>query len=234
MAFVPKLTGDGREATGGLSGSGTDFHSRAIQAGLSTQIIITAEDANGDAQPIGAIQTLEPTEDRMLVRISEVGTDGVIQIVPQTATTIVLAVTRLVFDYQRLPAAFQRGFRHIHAARVPFDVVVYDYNPYQELSRAKEGDGDSGDIPSELLTTTYYNCWLQNYLYTYDQSNYLISESASIWAEGVATGPETKANLGVAEHREVGFSARTSVSPMSAAYAPIKKERSPLTTAKKQ
>jgi hypothetical protein len=168
-----------REATGNLNQQ-SPFHDKKIKAALSTQIIVKVLGYDGRFYPVGAIQSLTPTETRGLARISEIGTDGVIQIVPNTAPTFELAVTRMVFDYQRLPAAFQRGFRHIHSARLPFDIEITDYNPYRELSfGAAEGD------ISNAVVTRYVNCWLQNYTYTYSMDNYLITENASIWAETV-------------------------------------------------
>lgn len=222
MPINPQF-GTGREVTGNYAGSGSGYHSRVIQAGLSTQIVVSARDANGEKYPIGAIQTLTPTETRPLGRISEVGTDGVIQITPTAATTVDLAIVRLVFDYQRLPAAFQRGFRHIHSARLPFDIDVRDYNPYQELANI---NGGSDTAATDWLETTYINCWLQNYTYTYDQGNYIITENATVWAEGVYTklgtgDSTTKANTGEAETLETTFSSEGAVSPMSSLSANV-------------
>lgn len=176
----------GRTATGNLDNI-SQFHKTGLQAGLSTQIKIYVQNmdengnATGDKYVVGAIQSLAPTETRNLMRITEVGTDGVLEIVPQSATTVEIAVTRLVFDYQRLPAAFQRGFRHIHAARLPFDIVIEDYNAYREYGAPPVG----GKSNSNFISTVYKNCWLQNYSFTYQTENYLISETASIWAETV-------------------------------------------------
>jgi len=163
------------------------LHDKRIQAALSTQIIIEAQDNNGQFRAIGAIQSLAPTESRTLTRIGEVGTDAVIEITPTSFTTITLEVTRMVFDYQRLPAAFQRGFRHIHSQRIPFDVQVTDYNPYQEIA------GAAGGIPNAVVTR-YVNCWLERYATTYTQDNYTITETATLQAEHVfdfSTGSES-------------------------------------------
>jgi len=215
--------GKGRNASN-VQGDGSKWHAKDIQAALSTQIVVQAADAKGQMHTVGAIQTLAPTETRPLVRISEVGTDGVLEIVPNAAFTIELAVTRLVFDYRRLPAAFARGFRHIHAQRLPFDIVVLDYNPYVENFNSFSETGETtanNSVPSPItpnfdassgnqgavdvnaddpltgltatsqanegavIRTRYVNCWLTSYSYTYDQSNYLITENATIWAETV-------------------------------------------------
>ena len=171
-----------REETGQLgetpSGITSPLHDKKLQVGLSTQIIIEAQDLNGQFRAIGAIQNLSPTETRPLQRIGEVGTDAVIQITPTSFTSVSLEVTRIVFDYQRLPAAFQRGFRHIHAQRIPFDIQIIDYNPYQEVANA------TGGFPN-AITTRYVNCWLASYSATYTVDNYMISETATIEAEHV-------------------------------------------------
>ena len=172
-----------REQTGQLgetpSGITSPLHDKKLQAGLSTQIIIEAQDVNGQFRAIGAIQSLQPTETRNLTRIGEIGTDAVIEIVPTTFVNIEIQVTRIVFDYQRLPAAFQRGFRHIHAQRTPFDIQVRDYNPYWEINL------QPGQSTNAVLTTRYVNCWLSSYASPYQAENYLITETATIWAEHV-------------------------------------------------
>lgn len=178
MPITPEADRNITGAAGQTSPVVSPFHDKKLQVALSTQIIIEAQDANGVFRAVGAIQSLAPTETRPLLRIGEVGTDATIQITPNALPTIELAVTRIVFDYQRLPAAFGRGFRHIHSQRIPFDISVTDYNPYQEVASAQ------GGIPNAVITR-YVNCWMQNYSTTWTQDNYVISETATIWAETV-------------------------------------------------
>lgn len=173
-----------RIPTGGFdNGVTSSLHQVGLQTALSTQIKIMATGEDGTARVIGAIQSLAPTETRPLLRVSEVGTDAVVEIIPQAATTIELAVTRIIFDFQRLPASFQRGFRHINSARLPFDIVVEDYNAYREMQNADPIN--AGVSEATPVTTVYKNCWIQNYSFTYTQDNYMISETATIWAEHV-------------------------------------------------
>jgi len=169
-------------AQGSTSQVVSPLHDKKIQAALSTQIIIEAQDLNGNFRAVGAIQTLTPSETRTLTRVGEIGTDAVIQLVPTTFTTITLEVRRMIFDYQRLPAAFQRGFRHIHAQRMPFDIQVIDYNPYQEVANA------AGGIPNAIVTR-YVNCWIERYSTEWTQDNYLIAETATIQCEAVYDFP---------------------------------------------
>jgi len=174
-----------RNITGNVTNS--PFHDKKLQVALSTQIIIEAQHLDGQYRAIGAIQSLAPTESRQLQRIGEVGTDATIQIVPNAIPTIELAVTRIVFDYQRLPAAFGRGFRHIHAQRVPFDIQVIDYNAYRETTLDPGGGENVASAAPrvDVITTRYVNCWITNYSTTWTQDNYIISETATIWAETV-------------------------------------------------
>ncbi len=174
-----------RNVTGAIGSTSpviSPLHDKRLQVGLSTQIIVEAQDVEGSFRAIGAIQNLTPTETRPLQRIGEVGTDAVIQITPTSFTTITLEVTRIVFDYQRLPAAFQRGFRHIHSQRIPFDIQITDYNPYQEVANA------AGGIPNAIVTR-YVNCWIARYSSPYTAENYIITETATIEAEHVFDFP---------------------------------------------
>jgi len=216
-----------REQTGQLgetpSGINSPLHDKKLQAGLSTQIIIEAQDLNGQFRAIGAIQNLAPTESRSLIRIGEVGTDACIEIVPQSMVNIQLSVTRIVFDYQRLPAAFQRGFRHIHSQRVPFDIQVRDYNPYWEINL------EPGQSTNAVLTTRYVNCWITEYSSPYASDNYLITETAMIWAEHVfdlpvggqiAIGGDDPVERSHNDSRQANTMAEAFITPPSAGQFP--------------
>ena len=140
-------------------------------SGLSTQIIIRVGN-----QPVGALQSLQVSQARPLARVKEIGTDGVIEIVPQGATTFELSVSRIVFDQLRLPEAFSRGFRFINAQRLPFDIDVYDITSVNTLGSDPTGAKDT-------VIMTYKNCWFSSYSTPYASENYLITENATIWAE---------------------------------------------------
>ena len=140
--------------------------------GLSTQIIIKVNNI-----AVGALQTLTVTQDRPLLRINEIGTDGNIEIVPNGSTQFTLAATRIVFDQLRLPEAFSRSFRFINAQRVPFDIEIYDINDADAQNAAV--DANSGGI----IVMKYINCWFQRYETPYNAENYIITETASIFAE---------------------------------------------------
>ena len=156
--------------------------------GLSTQIIIKVNQV-----AVGALQNLGVTQTRPLQRINEIGTDGNIEIVPSGSTTYDLAATRIVFDQLRLPEAFSRTFRFIGAQRIPFDIEIFDIG-----EAASDLDVGAADSTSDgVVVMKYVNCWFQNYATPYTADNYIISETATIWAETalVSSGANPPPNL---------------------------------------
>lgn len=157
-----------------------------IHTGLSTQIIIKVND-----EPVGAIQQLSETQTRGIKRITEVGVDGVIEMVPQSATEVNLQATRVAFDGLSLPEAFSRGFKNIQSQRIPFDIVVIDQ---------QTGTG------SNAVVTTYHDCWFSSVGTTYSSSDYIISQTATIQATKVFThrgGEAVVKSQGIGGSRQV-------------------------------
>ena len=144
----------------------------STNTGLSTQIVIRV---NNEA--VGALQRLQVSQNRNLQRIGEIGTDGVIEIVPDKFTTYELTVDRVVFDQLRLPESLSRGFRFISAQRVPFDIDVFD------ISNVNPPAGPQSSSSGGVVVHTYKNCWFTRYDTPYAADNYVITESATIWAE---------------------------------------------------
>jgi hypothetical protein len=151
--------------------------SAATNTGLSTQIVIKV-----DGQSVGAVQTLTSNQNRPLRRIQEVGTDGVIEIVPNNATNVDLNINRIVFDRKRLPEAFSRGFLNIHAQRIPFDIFVFDFSSVEPDTLDATFDITTND---NVVTTIYENCWFNTLTTTYNATDYIITETATCWAEFV-------------------------------------------------
>lgn len=129
--------------------------------GLSTQIIIKVKGV-----AVGALQKLSVSQGRNLYRVNEIGTDGCVEIVPKESTTFDLSADRIVFDNLRLPEAFSRSFRFINAQRIPFDIEIYDTS-----------------VAGTPVVMKYVNCWFTKYDTPYTSENYIITETAQIWAE---------------------------------------------------
>lgn len=167
--------------------------SGATNTGLSTQIIVKV-----DGQSIGAIQSLQTTESRQIKPIPEVGTDGFIEKVPQSATNVTLSVTRIVFDRKTVTEAFQRGFLHIASQRIPFDIFIYDYS---NVDPANLDDDFDVANQQDVITTIYENCWFNNKSTTYSSGDYVITQQANLDAEFVHSfvngDPRANASAGV-------------------------------------
>lgn len=156
------------------------------KSSLSTQIIIMVEN-----EPVGAIQSFQETQSRSNKPITEVGTDGVIELVPQGATKVSLQIQRMYFDGLSLPESFSRGFRNIHSQRIPFDIVVID-----------QFTGTGNDA----IITTYHNCWFNNLSITYSASDYTIAQSAGVDCEYISTirgGEAVALSQGVGGGRQI-------------------------------
>lgn len=150
---------------------------------LSTQILITVNN-----EPVGAIQSFQETQNRPSRRITEVGTDGTIEITPQSAATVTLNVNRVAFDGLSIAEAFSRGFVNIKSQRIAFDIVVINHHT---------GTGD------DAVITTYHNCWFTNMGKTYSATDYVVIQTATIEVEDVRT---TRANGPVVESQGAGGS----------------------------
>jgi hypothetical protein len=139
--------------------------SGAISTGLSTQIVIKV-----DNKPVGAIQEISAPQRRSLQRVSEVGLDGILEIVPNKPTEYTISVRRIVFDKKRITEAFGRGFINIKAQLVPFDIDIID--------RSGGGDG---------VVSTLKRCWFTDYTPKWTAGDFIISEDAVLWCEDVGT-----------------------------------------------
>lgn len=153
---------------------------------LSTQILILVNN-----EPVGAVQSFAETQTRSIKKINEVGTDGIIEAVPERSTEISLRVDRIVFDGLSITQAFSRGFRNIQAQRIPFDIVVID-----------QYTGTDNDA----VITTYQNCWFGSISKTYSAEGFVITENADITVESIRTirgGEAVTLSQGVGGGRQV-------------------------------
>lgn len=141
--------------------------SNKTSTALSTNIIIKV-----GPNTVGAIQTLSIDEKRSLKMIDEVGTDGHIDSAPTKSTDITGSCDRIRFDRMRVAEAFSRGFVHVHAQRIPFDIIIIDnWN----------GDGNNA------LFTTIKNVWISGISYSYGADNFIITDKMTWEAETIYT-----------------------------------------------
>jgi len=149
-----------------------------MSTGMSTQALITF---GATQRAIGAIQSLTVNQTRNIQGIPEVGTDGFIEKVPNSATEISLSVSRIVFDQLSMPLAFGRAFYNIHAQRAPFDITILD----KTKSPASNAQGQRSDVG--VISHIYRNCWFKSLSTPYSAQDYIITQQAEISVEFVMT-----------------------------------------------
>ncbi len=138
------------------------------RTGLSTQVLIYVNN-----EPVGAIQSFQITQNRPTKSVQEVGTDGIIEIVPSGATTYAISVNRVVFDGLSLPEAMSRSWVNIASQRIPFDIVIFDRF--------------LGSEDQEVVVTTLHNCWFKSIGKQFQASDYVIAENASLECEFISS-----------------------------------------------
>ncbi len=133
---------------------------------LSTNINILV---NGIS--VAAVKSLQISEDRTIKQIDEVGTDGHIDSAPSKSTDISGSCTRTRFDRQRIAEAFLRGFVHVSAQRIPFDIEIQD--------------NFAGSDDASVVITTIRNVWISGIDVTYDSGEFIITESMKWQGESI-------------------------------------------------
>jgi hypothetical protein len=119
---------------------------------------------------VGAVQQMTISEDRRVVTVDEVGTDGHIDSVPNASTNITGTIKRIRFDRMRITEALGCGYLHIASQRIPFDIDIYDnWN----------GDG------SNAIVSTVSNVWFTRIDYQYQASDWLITDDVNWVAETI-------------------------------------------------
>ena len=139
---------------------------------ISTNILITVRDPNapGGYVPVGAVQSMAISEKRSIKMIDEVGTDGHIDSVPNMSTNITGTCQRVRFDKLRVAEAFDRSFMHVDAQVYPFDIIIYD--------KQKQAVGSQ-------VATVIKNVWISGIDYTYQVSDWVITDSMTWEAEAI-------------------------------------------------
>lgn len=150
---------------------------------LSTNIVIAVA-----GTPVGAVKSLRIQESRDIQQWSEVGTDGVIDSAPGSSAKYSGSCTRIRFDGKRIAEAFGRGFLHVGAQRVPFDIEIYDFIRGDE---------------NQIVITTIENVWIESISYAYDSENFLISDEMNWKAETINSVMNQTTDTAISDIRSV-------------------------------
>lgn len=146
---------------------GTPSGGNKTSTAISTNIVITV-----GPNPVGSVQTLTVDEAREIRMVDEVGTDGHIDSVPIRSTNITGTCDRIRFDRMRIAEAFSRSFVHVSAQRFPFDIVIID-------------NWNGSD--NNALITTIKNVWIRGISYTYNATDWIITDRMQWEAETIYT-----------------------------------------------
>lgn len=160
-----------------------------MKAGLSTHILIAVDVGAGIQLAVGAIQSVTINESRNINRLGEIGTQGFVENVPMSNTSIDLNVTRVVFDAYNITRALGRGYKSIGSQRIPFNVYVIDRTHSTRIGISDLGsDFSPGGFIRPPITQIYHNCWFTSKTSTYNSNTYAIIEQAQLacqWHEDV-------------------------------------------------
>jgi hypothetical protein len=152
---------------------------------ISTNIIILVNNT-----PVGAVQSLAITERRQIKMIDEVGTDGHVDSVPNQSTNVTGTCQRIRFDRLRITEAFSRGFVHAKSQQYPFDIVILD--------KQKRDQGSQ-------ISTIIKNVWIGELSYTYQVSDWVITDSMNWEAEDIFSILNNGSNVPVSVGGELGI-----------------------------
>lgn len=143
--------------------------------------------SNGDK--VGFIQSCSPSESRNIVKVQELGTEGVVQAVPGNTTGGQLSVSRLALYNASIfralgltptgkygdgsavdDATYKVGggknpFKTLKDQRVPLEIKIKIKKPGDQLGYTEEA---------------YVDCWLASYSKTIASSTITVTESATI------------------------------------------------------
>lgn len=130
---------------------------------LSTHIIIMVNNV-----PVGAIQSMSVSEKRRVTMINEVGADGSVDSSPTSSSTFSGSCQRIRFDGLRIANSFSRSFVHVQSQIYPFDIVILDKQ--------------KADTKNQI-STVIKNVWITGIDYTYQASDWIITDTMSWEAE---------------------------------------------------
>lgn len=156
------------------------------RTGLSTLIVVKVGD-----NAVGAIKSLNLSQARRVTMIDEVGTDGHIDSAPSQSTNITGSCSRTRFDGLGILPAFSRGYIHVHAQRLPFNIDIIDLM--------------AGSDPASQLVTTIVNVWVTQLDVTYRSDDFIIVDDMRWEAETIRStlGANSNAVPGAAGSRNL-------------------------------
>jgi hypothetical protein len=140
-----------------------------ITSSLTTQIRVKVDNIT-----IGAIQSIDISQNRNMKVIEECGTEGIVEIHPAGATQVGVKIARLVFDDLSITESLGRGFINIQAQRIPFNIQIMDF-------------GNAGKNSTNVIVHTLHNCWVKSSSTPFNLNSFTIIQTADIVCEKITS-----------------------------------------------
>lgn len=147
--------------------------------------------ANG--MKVGFIQSASPSESRNIVKVQELGTEGVVQAVPGNTNGGQLSISRLalynsnIFSALGLTSTGQHNgnpIKTLKEQRVPIEIKMKTRKPIDYA-------GTDG-----WYEEAYVDCWLASYSKTVASSTITITEQATVQYSDIHISPITTSAMG--------------------------------------
>lgn len=159
-----------------------------IDVGGNLAVTSTNIEVFANSMKVGFVQSLTPSESRNIIKVQELGTEGVVQSVPSNTNGGQLSITRFaVYNANLLNAIgatrdgnFTQKFDSV--TQLTNEATTYS-NPFKTLKDQRvplefkvETKSPSGDS----FVERYIDCWLSSYSKTIAATTITVTESATI------------------------------------------------------
>ena len=164
--------------------------------GGSLPITSTNIDVFANGARVGFVQTLNPSESRDIIKVMELGSEGIIQSVPSNTKGGQIGITRFALYNSNLYNALgltQTGQFVSTADQISGSASSYDStyntlgNPFKTLKDQRvplefkvKTRMPTGALNNNYYVETYTDCWLQTYSKTIAAATITITEQAQV------------------------------------------------------
>lgn len=148
--------------------------------GGSLPVTTTNIDVYANGLRVGFVQSFSPSESRNIIKVQELGTEGVVQSVPSNTNGGQLSVSRFAVynsDFYNAVSLTKTGqfikkadgnpFRTLKEQRVPLEFKVKTTIP-------------TGSESFKYIIDTYVDCWLASYTKTISATTITVTEQSTI------------------------------------------------------
>lgn len=179
-------------------------------------ITTTNIEIHSNGMKVGFIQSCSPSESRNIVKVQELGTEGVVQAVPGNTTGGQLSISRLALYNSSIfkalgltpsgtygdPASQYSSYTssadstyNVGAGKNPFKTLKDQRVPLEVKIKIRKPKDMNGGVDG-WMEEIYVDCWLASYSKTIASSTITVTESATIQYSDVYVTPVTSSGTG--------------------------------------